>query len=284
MKKTNAIVENRKGVALGLLIINLVVAVSAFFLISKLWYLSLFSAAIISFVPFLFLQFSSNPLLKQKYWIGMIVAFLGGFLTSIFYSNYYSINTSKVTIESVTKLDAKDIHNTKDSVIHLSNYKVMLDVEGLYHNKLRDQSENYVVYPIVPKTWKSGDSVIVWAGFSHNAEIFGKTKAEFIRQIKSSNSLAFHIRNEYELKKYERALYETGFLHGLKIRQHSMVFKFVDAEMERIFWLVRFVIGMFVINGLWLFITIPLINKLKDNTEELKEVVTESISTSAINK
>lgn len=263
MEGTNTIVENRKGVALGLLIINLVVAVSSFFLINRLWYLSLFLAAIISFIPFLFLQFSKNPILKQKYWIGMIIAFLGGFLTSIFYSNYFNINSSSSSFENFSKIDIKDFHTTTDSIIQLSNYKVLLDIEGHYHNKLREQSENYVVYPIVPKNYKHGDSVLVWAGFSHNAEIFGKTKAEYIRQIKSANSLAFHVRNQFELKKYERALYETGFMHSLKIRPHSIVFHFVDANMERIFWLVRFIVAIVIINGLWLSLTIPLINKLK---------------------
>jgi hypothetical protein len=260
--KTKIILLNTAGIFYGLIVINTIILAVSHFLSTGQNIPAMFTAAIGSFFAFILSQLFRIPVLKRRWIIGLLLGFIGSFLTAMFYVNYKSVDNefegratrNGLSISQALSLRTGEYFQLDRSRIRILNAKA----STVYEDDVKGNPEPYVVIPVVDTEWQAGDTVRMWAAYNLRGELFGKREEHYIGQLHSSNAIAVPVTKGYYEEIYLNAV-TAGNKRGLLTAAHPHIYEFVDREMESAFWRKRVMALWLVINGLWLLLTLPLL-------------------------
>ena len=262
--KNPYILKNILGIIIGMVIINSIVFIVAHLLSNAQNIPAMFTALLGSAVSFLLTLLLRIPVLQRKIVIGIILSFIGGFLTAIFFSNYRSteLQFEKEEIKKGLTIEHLiDLEPGRYFQFDWSKVEIMKDISGHATGAdAKGDPEDYIVFPIIEKDRQAGDTIKAWAGYHLRHELFGKEEEHFLKQLYAPEVVFFRVKREYHYEIYNRAAANVK-RDGMVSSAKPVILEIVDRELESSFWMKRFLISLSIINGLWLLATVGGVKK-----------------------
>jgi hypothetical protein len=258
--------RNFLGLFIGLVIINSIAFLVSYFMQAEQGITAMFLACFGSFFSFIGSQFLPIPLLKRIFGLGLVVGFIGSFLTGLFHNNYVVaqyLNTFKsVPTFSVTqkpKIDTSKVYYFK-----LADYKILTDNQTKYTKRSRTDTKYYYITPIVATNETQNDSIFWWFGFEYHESLGGESYKDYMNYALSNKALANIVLDSYDSLNFAAAIDKATWQHNLKTSKSYLVLEMTDTQMKEDFSKQQFQYTLFLINALWLLVGLFVIFKLRN--------------------
>ncbi len=258
--KNNFILRNTLGIIYGLVFINGIVVAVSHLLSNGHNIPAMITALLGSFSAFMSSYFLPVPLLKRRFVLGLFLAFIGSFITGLFYSDYMGIDKmygSQTTIKNLSLSEALKLDKNTYIQLNKTKTKILTSFEGTVYIKQARGSNVYSIYPIVDAGWKKGDTIRMWAMVDQEGG--GNSDEKNHRaQFNSANATAIHVSKGYQ--DYLKSIKAVEKKHSIVSVKDPKIYGFIDIEMENAFWKNRVMLWWLGLNAIWLLFTLPLIN------------------------
>jgi hypothetical protein len=257
--------KNLIGLFIGLFIINSIVFLVSYFMQAEQGITAMFVACFGSFFSFIGSQFLPIPLLKRIFGLGLVIGFIGSFLTGLFHNNYVVaqyLNTFKsVPTFSVTQKPKIDI--SKVYYFKLSDYKILTDNKTKYTKRSRSDTQDYYIMPIVATNETTNDSIFWWVGFRYRESLGGETYKDYMNYALSKKALANIVLESYDSLNFAAAIQKATSQHDLKVSKSCIILEMTDMQMKEDLNKQQFHYTWLIINAIWLFAGIFVMIKLR---------------------
>lgn len=265
--------KNLIGLLIGFVIINSIVFLVSYLMQTEREIAAMFVACFGNFFSFIGSQFLPIPLLKRIFGLGLVIGFIGSFLTGLFHNNYVVAqfqNTIKsVPIFSLIQKPDKFIASSisKTPYFRLTDYKILGDYQTKYTKRNRNDTRNYYIMPIVAINHGTNrinnDSIFWWVGFEYHESLGGETYKDYMNYAFSNKALANIVLKSYDSLNFAAAIQKATSQHDLKVSKSCIVLEMTDMQMKEDLNKQQFQYTWLIINAIWLLAGVFVMIKLR---------------------
>jgi hypothetical protein len=225
--------QNFLGLGIGFVIINSITFLVSYLMQTDQAIAAMFVACFGSFISFGSLQFLPIVLLKRIFGLGLVIGFVGSFITGLFHHNYLvaqELNTLKA-LPTVALSQKSEIRNLQAPYFRLTGYKILSDFQIKYTKRNRTDTRYYYVMPIVVGNETSKDSIFGWVGFEHYESFGGESYRDKMAYILSNKAISQRILSDDSLY-FAAAIQKAIATYDLKASKSYTVLEMTDTQMK----------------------------------------------------